>query len=680
MSRSSLLSILVCGLCLLNACGGGGSSNNPPPPLAITSAIPPNGTVQAAYGSRGNGFSLTASGGLVPYAWSWAAATGSAVPPGLNLSNGVISGTPSTAGSYSLTVTVSDSESPAAQKMANYTIVIANPSPVQITAGSPPQGQVAVAFGEGHHLRDNRGRSVVVTFFPLSATGGTGSYSWTWAAAQGSSLPPRLGCCDHFFQTGFRTEGVFVRGAIFGDPTAPGTYQVVVTVADSGSPPATTSADYTITIAPPPPPVINTTPAPAIGTLNSPYVGYTFTATEGFPPFIWKIETGALPAGIVLSNDGSLSGKSTAAGSFPISVIVQDSLGRQSAPQDFTIQVLPKGFVPTGSMETGREFQTATLLNTGKVLVAGGGGSPDGASAELFDPASGTFSPTGGMETVRNAHTATLLSSGKVLIAGGYFGPTFATAELYDPTNGKFAPTAGNMTIGRAFHTATSLNTGKVLVTGGLDATGVPTATAELFDPSSGTFTATTGNMSTTRSSHTATLLNDGTVLVTGGVDVTGSALTTAELFDPSSGTFKATTGAMTVPRFDHTATLVRGGKVLLAGGGSLGGDMSTAELFDSSSGTITPTIGNMNLVRSLHTATLLSDGTVLVTGGLDFHLNVLSAAEVFDATTGTFTRTADMTVGRASHTATLLGDGTVLVTGGRDPRGNALATAELHQ
>ena len=73
----------------------------------------------------------------------------------------------------------------------------------------------------------------------------------------------------------------------------------------------------------------------------------------------------------------------------------------------------------TGSMATARCLHTATLLPNGKVLVAGG---VDGvlSSAELYDPASGTWSATGSMGTARDYHTATLLPNGQVLVAGGY--------------------------------------------------------------------------------------------------------------------------------------------------------------------------------------------------------------------------------------------------------------------
>ena len=106
------------------------------------------------------------------------------------------------------------------------------------------------------------------------------------------------------------------------------------------------------------------------------------------------------------------------------------------------------GFAPTGNMTVARDSHTATLLPDGTVLIAGGDNSGTVlASTEIFDPATGTFTVTGSMSAQRVLHTATLLLNGKVLIAGGnYFigaaEAILASAELYDPATGTFTATA----------------------------------------------------------------------------------------------------------------------------------------------------------------------------------------------------------------------------------------------
>src|SRR5439155_27060636 len=105
---------------------------------------------------------------------------------------------------------------------------------------------------------------------------------------------------------------------------------------------------------------------------------------------------------------------------------------------------------------------------------------------------------------------------------------TSTRAELYDPASWTWT-TTGNLNIGRYLHMATLLQNGMVLVEGGADSNGNPSASAELYDPASGTWTAT-GSLNTGRAYHTATLLRNGMVLVEGGVDGSGNGIARAEL------------------------------------------------------------------------------------------------------------------------------------------------------
>src|SRR5215467_11748270 len=135
--KKCLLSFLgLCGLLASAGCGGGGSvTTSPPPtqPLAITSAAPPAGMTSVAY--AGSGFLLSASGGKGSYTWSWASAAGSTLPPGLTLSNAMISGTPTQAGTYNVVITVADSQTPPAQTSNPYSITIAVNTSILSIAG-----------------------------------------------------------------------------------------------------------------------------------------------------------------------------------------------------------------------------------------------------------------------------------------------------------------------------------------------------------------------------------------------------------------------------------------------------------------------------------------------------------------------------------------------------------------
>jgi WD40 repeat protein len=294
-------------------------------------------------------------------------------------------------------------------------------------------------------------------------------------------------------------------------------------------------------------------------------------------------------------------------------------------------------FISAPSMNKVRFYHTATLLPNGKILITGGYYYSNVSyyldSAELYDPVTGTFTATGNMGTARSKHTATLLANGKVLITGGVtdesYGTYFASAELYDPATGTFTAT-GSMSTARANHTATLLPDGKVLIAGGHYEYRSTLTSAELYDPTTGTFTAT-GSMSTPRSKPTATLLPNGKVLIAGGDIRSVYTTNSAELYDPTTGTFTAT-GSMSKSRFNHTATLLPNGKVLIAGGSNKNRaeyyGITSAELYDPATGTFTAT-GNMNTARSGHTATLLPSNKVLITGGYEDG-NYIDNAELF--------------------------------------------------
>lgn len=241
------------------------------------------------------------------------------------------------------------------------------------------------------------------------------------------------------------------------------------------------------------------------------------------------------------------------------------------------------------AMNNLREGHLAIQLADGRILVAGGNDDPSGTnllvSSELYNSVTGQWSPTGNLNVARgidadgSRSTITLLNSGKVLIVGGSSGSPLS-AEVYDPATGTWALTVP-MNSQHKIHTATRLLDGRVLVVGG-DST-----VAEIYNPADGSW-AVTGPTNEIRYNHAAVLLADGKVLVSGGSDgylpTPANVLSaTAEVYDPTTGLW-STVSSMNTARSRHKAIRLPDNKVLVAGL-----DV-TAEVYDPTTDTWTDT------------------------------------------------------------------------------------------
>ncbi len=251
--------------------------------VTITNMSLPNGNVAVFYDSQ-----LMATGGTPPYTWSLTSGSGP-LPPGLSLTpaTGVISGTPTTTGSYPITVQVSDSERPPVTATGSFTITIDTTPQLQVMTSSLLVGTQGALYTD-----------------TLAATGGVPPYSWSLTAGP---LP-----------AGLTLSGT---GIISGTPTASGSFPITVKVTDTEG--NTATADLTLTISSGG--LVITTPALPAGTVSVPY-SVSLGATGGTPPYTWSLRFGTLPSGLTLNaSTGLISGTPTASGTSSIQVQVQDS-------------------------------------------------------------------------------------------------------------------------------------------------------------------------------------------------------------------------------------------------------------------------------------------------------------------------------------------------------------------
>src|SRR5512140_1412215 len=276
----------------------------------ISTGQPPQiTTASLAAGLVGRSYSqvLAATGGQGALSWS---ATPGTLPPGLTLAaNGALTGTPTQAGTYSASVTVTDSVSHTDTAVLTIEIYAV----LAFAAGDPGDAYVGSGFN-----------------YLFNATGGLTPY--TWSASSG--LPPGLT---------FTTAGN--AGSLLGTPTSAGTYAFTVTVSDALGQTATRSVQMAVYT---PPAIANT--AMADGSIGQGY-SQSLVATGGKAPYTFSIASGALPAGLALGAT-AITGSPTAAGSSTFTLQVSDANGH-TATAPFTITIYAGLAISTGTLPTG---------------------------------------------------------------------------------------------------------------------------------------------------------------------------------------------------------------------------------------------------------------------------------------------------------------------------------------
>lgn len=625
---------------------------------------------------------VTASGTALAYQWQtspdgalWADMAGA------NTATLTIAGVTAADNGRQLRVLVRNSLGTATSRSARLTVDIAPAAPQMVAqpaaiSVNPPQ---AASF-----TATVRGVPVPSLQWQISRDGGA-SYTDIAGAIGNNYTTPTTTLADDGVR--FRLRATNASGSVISDaallsvspaPAAP----VIGSMPSDQSVTAPAAAGFSV--------VVSGVPTPSLQWQVSTDGGATFTNINGATTASY-----GLPSTLGSDNDRRFR------------VVASNASGSATSVAALLTVSVPPGFSALpAALGTARADHSATLLPNGLVLIVGGNsGSALGqdhgntyATAELYDPVTQTFTSLAArMGVVREGHTATLLPNGSVLIAGGFdnqgSNAGYASAELFNPATASFSPLGATMRVARSHHAATLLPSGQVLLTGG-DAGGT---SAELFDPNTGGFTLLTAPMTVSRSGHSATLLADGQVLIAGGgvkqSDGSLLARNSAELFDPGTRSFtalaarpgaaalsvrtSATRASITlvVGRIGHGAALLPSGKVLLVGGFAPASTdlpaLATAELYDPATGTFNALAAVMTTTRAEQTATLLPSGKVLLLGGTTaYGANaVLRSAEVFDALAAPVQRfaalSARLPVPLGMHAAVRLPDGKVLITGG---------------
>jgi len=328
-------------------------------------------------------------------------------------------------------------------------------------------------------------------------------------------------------------------------------------------------------------------------------------------------------------------------------------------------------------MNVARAFSAVATLDNGSVLVAGGyaGNVANSSlnSAEMYDPATNTWTIVAPMPVGTAGARAVTLSNGNVLVAGGLGNSGILTAcELYNPKANSWTVT-GNLTKATFDEQIAELNNGGVIVVGG-DFSGGENNVTQIYNPNTGAW-SDAAPQPIARADMIVVKLTDGNILVAGGH--TGLAPTLlSEIYDPATNTWNQT-GPLQVPGGDSGGVLLQNGEVLMVGGYTPYNDSDNTFQYLYTSQIFNPTADNWTMTGDLNfprgeiglSTVILNNGEVLVPGGNYQPETGQDTAEKYNPSTGTWSIAGTMSVSRGSGAmAVLLDNGEVLAFGGLLP------------